>query len=49
LRTTTALRSGIRTMAREYTLAKKGEQVVVVSGTRFGKTGSSNLLFIEEV
>jgi pyruvate kinase len=43
------LRDSIKEIAIDYELAEKGEKVVVVSGLTFGKTGTSNMLFVEEI
>lgn len=43
------LRNSLKEIAKEYNLAKKGEKLVVVSGLTFGTSGSSNMLFIEEI
>jgi len=43
------LRNSIKEIAKEYGIAKKGDKIVVVSGLTFGTTGSSNMLFVEQI
>ncbi len=43
------LRESIKDIVKENGLAKKGDKVVVVSGLTFGESGSSNMLFVEEI
>jgi len=43
------LRKMIQTIMKEIGVSKKGECVVVVSGMTFGKSGASNMLFVEYV
>jgi pyruvate kinase len=43
------LRASIKEIVKEYGIAKKGEKIVVVSGLTFGTSGSSNMLFVEEI
>ncbi len=43
------LRTSVREMVKSEGVAKKGEKIVVVSGLTFGVSGSTNMLFVEEV
>jgi pyruvate kinase len=43
------LRKTIKEIVKKYSLAKKGEKVVVASGFTFGTSGATNMIFIEEV
>lgn len=43
------LRNSIKDIVKKYNIAGKGDNVLVVSGLTFGTTGSSNMLFVEEI
>jgi pyruvate kinase len=43
------LRDSIKEIVKEYGIAKKGDKIVVVSGLTFGTSGSSNMLFVEQI
>lgn len=45
----TDLKKSIKEVAVKYGIAKKGEKVVVASGMTFGKSGATNMIFVEEI
>ena len=49
IRNLPSLRQVVKDITKEYKIAKKGDRLVVVSGLTFGVSGSTNMLFIEEI
>ena len=43
------LQESIREIVKDYSIAKKGDRIVVVSGMTFGKPSNSNMLFVETI